>query len=66
MPLPPLGRTLSRAGVVVLAAGLSAPLAATVTAGSAGATTWPHHPDRWLVRYVVRPGDTATGLAVRY
>jgi soluble lytic murein transglycosylase-like protein len=27
---------------------------------------WPGHPDRALVRYVVRPGDTVTGLAVRY
>ena len=62
MPLPPLGRTLSRAGVVALAAGLTA----TVASGPAGATPWPHHPDRSLVRYVVRPGDTATGLAVRY
>ena len=62
MPLPPLGRTLSRAGVVALAAGLTA----TVASAPAGATPWPHHPDRSLVRYVVRPGDTATGLAVRY
>ena len=62
MPLPPLGRTLSRAAVVALATGLTV----TVPTGSAGATPWPHHPDRSLVRYVVRPGDTATGLAVRY
>jgi soluble lytic murein transglycosylase-like protein len=27
---------------------------------------WPGHPDRTLVGHVVRPGDTATGLAVRY
>ena len=30
------------------------------------ATPWPGHPDRALVRHTVRPGDTATGLAVRY
>ena len=29
-------------------------------------TPWPGHPDRALVRHIVRPGDTATGLAVRY
>jgi LysM repeat protein len=27
---------------------------------------WPGHPGRRLVRHTVRPGDTATGLAVRY
>ena len=27
---------------------------------------WPGHPDRALVTHVVRPGDTATGLATRY
>ena len=27
---------------------------------------WPGHPGRRLVRYTVRPGDTATGLAVRF
>ncbi len=27
---------------------------------------WPGHPGRRLVRYRVRPGDTATGLAVRF
>jgi soluble lytic murein transglycosylase-like protein len=27
---------------------------------------WPGHPDRALVDHVVRPGDTATGLATRY
>ncbi len=33
---------------------------------SAGAVPWPGHPDRALVRHVVRPGETAAGLAVRY
>lgn len=27
---------------------------------------WPGHPDRTLVGHVVRPGETATGLAVRF
>jgi LysM repeat protein len=33
---------------------------------TAQATPWPGHADRTLVRHVVRPGETATGLAVRY
>ena len=35
-------------------------------AAPAAAAPWPGHPDRSIVRHVVRPGDTATGLAVRY
>jgi soluble lytic murein transglycosylase-like protein len=27
---------------------------------------WPGHPDRRIVTHLVQPGDTATGLAVRY
>ncbi|MGN6724149.1 MAG: LysM peptidoglycan-binding domain-containing protein, partial [Marmoricola sp.] len=30
------------------------------------ATPWPGHPNRELVSYTVRAGDTLTGLAVRY
>ena len=30
------------------------------------ATPWPGHPGRTLVAYTVHPGDTATGLAVRF
>ena len=33
---------------------------------AARATPWPGHPDRAIVRHVVRPGETAAGLAVRY
>jgi LysM repeat protein len=33
---------------------------------SADGTRWPGHPGRRIVRHTVRPGDTATGLAVRY
>jgi len=55
-------RTLAALVVAVTAATLL-PL---LPAAPAAATPWPGHPDRSLVRYVVRPGDTATGLAVRY
>jgi soluble lytic murein transglycosylase-like protein len=33
---------------------------------AARATPWPGHPDRSIVRHVVRPGETAAALAVRY
>lgn len=36
-----------------------------VTPAHAG-SAWPGHPDRTIVRHTVHPGDTATGLAVRY
>jgi hypothetical protein len=62
MPLPPSGRTFARAGTIAAAAGL----AIALPAGAVQATPWPGHPDRSIVRHVVRPGDTATGLAVRY
>lgn len=32
----------------------------------AASRPWPGHPDRRIVVHTVRPGDTATGLAVRY
>lgn len=41
----------------------SAPAA---TSGAVTTGSWPGHRDRRLVRYVVRPGDTATALAVRH
>ena len=50
---------------------LAVPVAAAVVvvgpqqSASAG-TRWPGHPDRSLVSYTVRPGDTATGLSVRF
>ncbi|MCW2846053.1 MAG: LysM peptidoglycan-binding protein [Marmoricola sp.] len=50
-----------------LLAGLAGALTAfTLLPGAAEATPWPGHPDRSIVRHTVRPGDTATGLAVRY
>ena len=39
---------------------------ADLVLASADGTRWPGHPGRRLVRHTVRPGDTATGLAVRY
>jgi LysM repeat protein len=40
----------------------SAPIALVSSAGK----PWPGHPGRRLVSYRVKPGDTATGLAVRF
>ena len=48
------------AGAVALAA------TATLVPTTAQATPWPGHADRTIVRHTVRPGETATGLAVRY
>ena len=58
----PLARHL--AGHLAAAVGLAAIV--TLVPTSAEATGWPGHPDRSLVRHTVRPGETATGLAVRY
>jgi LysM repeat protein len=60
-----LYRRLLSAGAV------AAPLAVVVGVGllappPAAAERWPGHPGRTIVRHVVKPGDTATGLAVRY
>lgn len=58
-----------------LAGRLAANLAGALTLATAAvllppvtaeARPWPGHPDRSIVRHTVRPGDTATGLAVRY
>lgn len=38
----------------------------TAAPARADGTAWPGHPDRRIVSHVVRPGETATGLAVRY
>lgn len=65
----PARRLPSRPGRAAgrLAAALLAALTAlTLLPPPAQADPWPGHPDRSLVRYVVRPGDTATALAVRY
>ncbi len=71
----------SATAVSVLALGSPGPVTAVgpVTPGAASAAAsptlrlvsahphrWPGHPGRRLVHYRVRPGDTATGLAVRF
>lgn len=50
---------------------MATPLAAVVALGvlpaaPAAAERWPGHPGRTIVKHVVKPGDTATGLAVHY
>ncbi len=65
--------TATTAGSVLLL-GSPMPTAAPDRAGSepdlvltsADGQRWPGHPGRRIVRHTVRPGDTATGLAVRY
>jgi LysM repeat protein len=52
--------------VALLAAVVVTTLLPVLPTAPASAQAWPGHPDRSLVRYVVRSGDTATGLAVRY
>jgi LysM repeat protein len=49
-----------------LAGALTLATAATMVPTVAQAAPWPGHPDRSVVRHTVRPGETATGLAVRY
>ncbi len=39
---------------------------AAAPASVARSSPWPGHPDRTIVRHLVRPGETAAGLAVRY
>ena len=59
-------RTMFARPAALLAAVCAAALLPVIPIEPAAAEPWPGHPDRSLVRYVVRPGDTATGLAVRY
>jgi LysM repeat protein len=44
----------------------TAPAEASLALVSADRHRWPGHPGRRVVRHRVRPGDTATGLAVRF
>jgi soluble lytic murein transglycosylase-like protein len=50
---------------LVLTAALAATVAEAAPASARG-KPWPGHPDRQIVTHVVRPGETATGLAVRF
>ncbi len=49
-----------------LAGAVSLATVAVMLPSAAEARPWPGHPDRSIVRHTVRPGETATGLAVRY
>lgn len=55
----PLGAAAVLTVVLTVAATL-------LPAEAAQARRWPGHPDRRIVVHVVRPGETATGLSVRY
>lgn len=52
--------------VGTLAAAIALATGVALVPGAAEATPWPGHPDRTIVRHVVRPGETATALAVRF
>ena len=65
--MTPLRRTFSPARAVAhLAGALTLATGATLVPAAAEAQPWPGHADRTIVRHTVRPGETATGLAVRY
>ncbi len=61
-PTPSIGHRLA----AHLAGALTLACVATLAPAAAQAAPWPGHPDRTIVRHAVRPGETATGLAVRY
>ena len=61
-PARPTRRRIARR----VAAVLSVATTVAVLPAAAQAAPWPGHPDRSIVRHTVRPGETATGLAVRY
>jgi LysM repeat protein len=61
----PSARLATRLATALMVA-VTAALLPLLPAAPASAEPWPGHPDRSIVRHVVRPGDTATGLAVRY
>lgn len=58
-------RWTTRVGVLV-ASVTAATTGLALVPATAGATPWPGHPDRTIVRHEVRPGDSASRLAVRY
>jgi soluble lytic murein transglycosylase-like protein len=58
-------RRRTAAGALVAAASLLLTVLTSAPAEARG-RPWPGHPDRTLVGHVVRPGETATGLAVRF
>ena len=58
-------RWTTRLGVL-LASATAATTGLALVPATADATPWPGHPDRTIVRHEVRPGDSASRLAVRY
>lgn len=56
----------ARRPVLLAVAAAIAVTALDASPADARGRPWPGHPDRALVNHVVRPGDTATGLATRY
>jgi soluble lytic murein transglycosylase-like protein len=62
--MAPLPRQATAGTLVATAALLLTVL--TYAPAEARGRPWPGHPDRTLVSHLVRPGETATGLAVRY
>lgn len=62
----PRSQSRSRARLLTRIVVATAVGATTLLPVAAGAAPWPGHPDRSIVRHTVRPGETATGLAVRY
>jgi soluble lytic murein transglycosylase-like protein len=63
--MAPRTRHLAALAPLTVAVSLLATVAGTAPAEARG-RPWPGHPDRTLVAHVVRPGETATGIAVRY
>jgi len=59
-------RSVGQRLAVRLAGAVSLATLATLVPAAAQATAWPGHPDRTILDHTVKPGETATGLAVRY
>jgi LysM repeat protein len=51
---------------IVTATGIVAASLVALAPSASAMQRWPGHPDRAILVHRVRPGDTATGLAVRY
>lgn len=62
----PVRHRLPRGLPALVAVAVAAGLVLAFAPAASASTLWPGHPGRRLVSHVVRPGETATGLAVRY
>src|SRR4051794_6993718 len=66
-PMVPRRRPFAVLALAPVAAAVALALPIVVAGPAEARTTpWAGHPDRQLVTHVVRPGDTATGLATRF